>query len=103
MSADEDFIKSYKLAGLVVGKKNNLTADQIPVVSPDEDGQIEDSGMTKDDLLALVNSLPEPAIANATGTADVTYSANEVTMINLLRDKINAILTALRNKDIIDT
>lgn len=103
MSSDEDFIKSYKLAGLVLGKKNNLSPDAIPMVSTDEDNQLEDSGVTKDDLLALVNSLPEPAIADLTGTPDTVYSVNEQTMLSDIKTKLNAILAALRAKDIIDT
>ena len=45
----------------------------------------------------------ESAITTVSGTADATYSANEVTLINAQTTAINAILTALRNHGLIDT
>lgn len=49
-----------------------------------------------------IEMLPEEAIDDVSGTADGTYSANEQTLINAQTVAINEILTALRNKKIID-
>lgn len=46
--------------------------------------------------------LPEDAIADVSGSADGTYSANEQTLINAQTVAINAILEALRNKNILN-
>jgi hypothetical protein len=40
-------------------------------------------------------------ITNATGTADTTWSANEVTLVNDLLTKFNAVLAALRAAGIV--
>jgi hypothetical protein len=43
------------------------------------------------------------AVADVSGTADATYSGNEVTMINSLRDQLNALLARVRAHGIIAT
>jgi len=103
MSSEEDFIKSYKLAGLVLGKKNSLTSGQIPVVSTGVDGQIEDSGITKDQLSSITNPTPAASIADEINTAGPSYTSGEQLMLNNLKDKLNEILQVLRDKGIISS
>jgi hypothetical protein len=45
----------------------------------------------------------QAAVASVVGTADATYSANEVTLINANTTAINAILAALRAHGLIAT
>jgi hypothetical protein len=47
-----------------------------------------------EDTFTMVHGAP---IATVTGTADATYSANEVTLINDLATAVNAILVVLRS------
>ncbi len=49
---------------------------------------------------ALLNC-PQEAIAQVSGTADGTYSANEQTLINDLKTTVNDLLTKLQNVGII--
>ncbi len=48
-----------------------------------------------------IESAPQASIAQVTGTADGTYSANEQTMINDLKTTVNDLLTKLQNVGII--
>lgn len=67
-------------------------------VTPHTHNKTDSPGVEYDDLLIT----PEEAIDDISGTADGTYSANEQTLINAQTTAINEILTALRNKKIID-
>lgn len=44
---------------------------------------------------------PQESITVVSGTADATYSSNEQTMINDLKDTVNDLLTKLQNIGII--
>lgn len=47
-------------------------------------------------------NVPQEAIAQITGTADLTYSSNERDMINDLKTTVNDLLTKLANVGIIN-
>jgi len=52
-------------------------------------------------LSEAIENAPQEAIEQITGTADATYSANEQTLINDLKDTVNDLLTKLANVGII--
>ena len=92
--SNERFIRSYKLLGLIVGKKGLSGTENDLCIFDADTGTIKDSGIQLSEIQALLNPTPEGAISNPSGGIVIDIEA---------RAAISAILQALRNKEIIDT